>query len=281
METVKPANTTRVNLAMLDDFLLRSLLAGLLMVLVAAPMGCLMVWQRLSFLADTLGHASVLGVALGLMMSLNPMLGVLLVILLIMLIIRQSVGQPLAMSESMLAIISHTGLAAGILLLGVSGFGNISLESILFGDLLATSRTDLAFIAGTVVVLLLLLKLHWRAFVALSISPEIAQAEGVPVQRVQLILYLMIALLIAVMMKVMGVLLVGAMLVIPVNAARILGRSPEQMVVLSLLFGLLSLFSGMGVSWVYDLQTGPAIVVMATFWLMLSLLLQKARKTLT
>ena len=260
-----------------DDFLVRSILAGLLMVLVAAPMGCLMVWQRLAFLADTLGHASVLGVALGLMLSLQPSLGVLLIILLIMLIVRQSLGQPLALSESVLAIISHTGLAAGILLLGLSGASNISLEAILFGDLLATSIQDLVFMGITVAVLLFLLWHHWRAFVAISISPEIAQAEGIAVQRVQLLLYLMIALLIAVMMKVMGVLLIGAMLVIPVNAARVFSRGPEQMVLISLVFGLLALAGGLGVSWQFDLQTGPAIVVMATLWLLFSLALRRFR----
>lgn len=266
---------------MLDDFLIRSLLAGILMVLVAAPMGCLMVWQRMAFLADTLGHASVLGVALGLIMSVHPMVGVFCSILVIMLIVWQSIGKPKVLSESTLAIISHTGLASGILLLGISGFANISLESILFGDLLATSLNDLGFILLTVLVLLFLLWQHWNAFVAVSISPEIAQAEGIPVQRVQLILYLMIALLIAVMMKVMGVLLIGAMLIIPVNAARVFSRSPEQMLVFGLIFGLLSLFSGLGISWQLDLQTGPSIVVMATFWLIISLALQKARKTLT
>lgn len=266
----------------LDDFLIRSLLAGLLMVLVAAPMGCLMVWQRLAFLADTLGHASVFGVALGLLMSVHPVTGVLAVILLIMLIVRQSMGgKPLAMSESLLAIISHTGLAAGILLLSVSGAGNVSLEAILFGDLLATSLADLGFIAITAVILLFLLWQHWRSFVAIAICPEIAQAEGIPVQKIQLILYLMIALLIAVMMKVMGVLLIGAMLVIPVNAARVFSRSPEQMLLYSLVFGLLSLLSGMYFSWHFDLQTGPSIVVIAAFWLILALLVQKLNKTLT
>ncbi len=270
------------NLIMLDDFLIRSLLAGVLMVLVAAPMGCLMVWQRLAFLADTLGHASVLGVALGLMMSLHPIVGVLIVIVVIMLIVSQSMGgKPVAMSESVLAIISHTGLAAGILLLSLSGAGNISLEAILFGDLLATSMSDLGFIALTVFILLFLLWQHWSSFVAVSVSPEIAQAEGIPVQKIQLILYLMIALLIAVMMKVMGVLLIGAMLVIPVNAARVFSRGPEQMLVISLFFGLMSLFSGMFMSWQYDLQTGPAIVVMAAVWLLLSLFIKKLNKTLT
>ena len=265
----------------MDDFLVRSLLAGTLMVLVAAPMGCLMVWQRLAFLADTLGHASVLGVAVGLIMTVNPMIGVVLVIVLIMLVIHQTMGRPLALSESLLAIISHTGLAAGVLLLGVGGFNRVSLEALLFGDLLATSVEDLVILALTVSVLLILLWRQWRAFVALSISPEIAQAEGVPVQRINLLLYLMIALLISVMMKVMGVLLVGAMLVIPVNAARFFSHGPEQMVLLSLVFGLLSLAGGMALSWSFDLQTGPSIVVMATTWLVAAYLLTRLRKTLT
>jgi zinc transport system permease protein len=265
----------------MDEFILRSLAAGVLMVLVAAPMGCLMVWRRLAFLADTLGHASVLGVALGLMLTVHPMLGVSVVILLFMAIIHQITGRPLALSESVLAVISHTGLAGGILLLGIGGFSHVSLEAVLFGDLLATSRTDLVFLALVVGLLLLLLWRHWRAFVALSISPEIAQAEGVPVQRMNFLLYLMIALLISVMMKVMGVLLVGAMLVIPVNAARFFSRGPEQMVVLSLVFGLLSLFAGMGMSWQFDLQTGPSIVIMASSLLVLAYLVSRLRKSLT
>lgn len=244
------------------------------MIMVAAPMGCLMVWQRLAFLADTLGHASVLGVAVGLMLSWQPIFGVLLVIIMIMLIVRQTYGQPLAMSESVLAIISHTGLAAGILLLGISGFNNVSLEAILFGDLLAISTSDLLGMALTVAILAFLLWRNWHALVAVSISPEIAQAEGIPVQRLRVVLYLMIALLIAVMMKVIGVLLIGAMLVIPITAARQFSSGPEQMMWFSLLFGLLSLFSGMGLSWQYDLQTGPAIVVVATCWLLLSLLVK-------
>ena len=255
------------------------------MVLVAAPMGCLMVWQRLAFLADTLGHAAVFGVALGLLMSITPVVSVLLVIVLVMVIMQLSQMRSSraggVLSESVLAIVSYTGLSAGILILGISGQANISLEAILFGDLLATSVQDLLFMGITVLALLLLLWYHWSAFVAVTVSPEIAQAEGVSVQKIQLILYLMIALLVAVMMKIMGVLLIGAMLVIPVNAARVFSRSPEHMVLLSLLFGLLSLFSGMFFSWQFDLQTGPAIVVVATCWLLLSLLIQKRNKTLT
>ncbi len=267
---------------MLDDFLIRSLLAGSLMVMVAAPMGCLMVWQRLAFLADTLGHASVLGIALALILSLQPVLGVLLVIAIIMFIVRLSSGdRPVAFSESVLAIISHTGLAGGILLLGVFGFGNISLEALMFGDLLATTVTDLVFIAGTVALLLALLWWRWHDFVAVSVSPEIAQAEGIAVKKVQLILYLMIALLIAVMMKIMGVLLIGAMLVIPVNAARNFSRGPEQMMWISLLFGALSLYSGVFFSWQFDWQTGPAIVVVAAAWLLVSIVAKKLNKALT
>ncbi len=259
----------------LDDFLWRASLAGLLMVLVAAPMGCLMVWRRLSFLADTLAHASVLGVAIALALVWQPIAGVLLVLLLIMGLLLVSVGPRRPLSEDLLAIISYTGLAGGVLLLGLVGSGNISLEALLFGDLLATSREDLLVMGGTVLVLGGLLIHHWHALVAVSVSPEIAQAEGIPVQRMQLLLYLMIALLIAVMMKIMGVLLIGAMLVIPVNAARPLSRSPEQQLAGAFLLGLLALVSGLWLSWHFDWQTGPAIVVAAALWLLLARLLAR------
>lgn len=265
----------------LDHFLWRASLAGLLMVLLAAPMGCLMVWRRLSFLADTLAHASVLGVAIALALAWQPIVGVLLVLLTIMALLLMSGGRGRVLSEGQLALISYTGLAGGVLLIGIVGAGNISLEALLFGDLLATSREDLALMGLTVLLLGGLLLHHWRAFVAVSVSPEIAQAEGIPVQKMQLLLYLMIALLIAVMMKIMGALLIGAMLVIPVYAARGLARSPEQQLLWSFLLGLLALASGLWLSWHYDWQTGPAIVVAAAGWLLLVRLYGKAIKALT
>ncbi|NNE62468.1 MAG: metal ABC transporter permease, partial [Gammaproteobacteria bacterium] len=230
---------------LLDDFVIRALIAGLLMVSIAAPMGCLMVWQRLAFLSDTLGHAAVLGVGIGIGLQLHPMLGVLAVVLLIVLSLSRVNSLNNALSETTLAIISHSGLAAGIILLGTLPNQNISLESILFGDLLATSTSDLMMIAITVAVLVFLLLHHWRSFVAVSVSREIAQAEGIEVKKTQFLMYLMIAMLVAVMMKVMGVLLIAAALVIPTSCARLVSRSPEQMVLFSAIFGIGSLAGGM------------------------------------
>jgi len=260
---------------LLDDFLVRSLIAGFLMVLIAAPMGCLMVWQKLAFLADTLGHAAILGVAIGLLMQWQPMLGVLLVVLLIGLSMSHFIKVNDAITESTLAIISHTGLAAGLLLLGFLPSYAVNLEAILFGDLLAVSLDDLRLIFSTVVVLLILLFWHWRDFVAITVSWQIAQAEGVAVKRVRLLLILMIALLIAVMMKVMGVLLIAAMLVIPTSAARLISSGPEQMALLAAIFGLAALFLGMYGSYQFDLMSGPAIVLAATLLLVITLLMAR------
>jgi hypothetical protein len=127
----------------LDDFLLRSVLAGLIMVVIAAPMGCLMVWQRLAFLSDTLGHAAVFGVGIGLMLQVVPIFGVLAVALLIVFSLSRVSNFNSALSETTLAIISHTGLAGGIILVGLLPAQAVNLESILFGDLLATTATDL------------------------------------------------------------------------------------------------------------------------------------------
>ena len=249
---------------LLDDFLLRSIIAGVMMVSIAAPIGCLMVWQRLAFLSDTLGHAAVMGVGLGLLLQIPPMFGVLAVILVIVVSLSQVINFNNALSETTLAIISHTGLAAGLILLGILPSNTISLEAILFGDLLAVTLTDLGVILMTTLILIFLLKRHWNSFVAVSVSREIAQAEGIEVRKVQLLMYLMIALLVAVMMKVMGVLLIAAMLVIPTSSARMLSSSPERMVVFSALYGVAALGGGIFSSFQFDWQTGPSIVLSAT-----------------
>jgi len=262
----------------LDDFLLRSVLAGLIMVTIAAPMGCLMVWQRLAFLSDTLGHAAVLGVGIGLMLQLVPIFGVLAVALVIVFSLSRVSNFNSALSETTLAIISHTGLAGGIILVGLLPAQTVNLESILFGDLLATTPADLLHMLVTTVVLLILLAHHWRAFVALSVSREIAQAEGIEVRKLQFLMYAMIALLVAVMMQVMGVLLIAAMLVIPTTSARLFSRGPEQMVALSALYGLGALAGGMAFSYHFDWQTGPAIVVSASALLLATLALSRILK---
>jgi zinc transport system permease protein len=261
--------------ALLDDFLVRSILAGLMMVSIAAPMGCLMVWQRLTFLSDTLGHAAVLGVAIGLLLEVNPMFGVLAVVILIVFSLSQVANFNNALSETTLAIISHTGLAGGLILLGTLPSNSVSLEAILFGDLLATTRADLLMILVTTLTLLFLLIRHWRPFVALSVSREIAQAEGIAVKKEQFLMYMMIALLVAVLMKVMGVLLIAAMLVIPTTSAHLLSRTPEHMVLLSAVFGVLSLGGGITSSFQLDWQTGPSIVLSAAGFLVITLLVTR------
>ena len=257
---------------LLDDFLLRSIIAGLMMVSIAAPIGCLMVWQRLAFLSDTLGHAAVMGVGLGLLLQLPPMVGVLGVVLLIVISLSQVVNFNNALSETTLAIISNTGLAAGLIILGLLPENTVSVEAILFGDLLSVTLTDLGMILVTTLVLVFLLKQHWRSFVAVSVSREIAQAEGIQVRKIQLLMYLMIALLVAVMMKAMGVLLIAAMLVIPTSAARMLSSSPERMVIFSAFYGVAALAGGLLSSLQFEWQTGPAIVLSATSLLLVTLL---------
>jgi len=143
MYTMYQGSIRNIMTELLDDFLVRSIIAGLLMVSIAAPMGCLMVWQRLAFLSDTLGHAAVMGVGLGLLLQLPAMFGVLAVVVLIVVSLSQVTSFNTALSETTLAIISHTGLAAGLILLSVLPANTVSLEAILFGDLLAVTLSDL------------------------------------------------------------------------------------------------------------------------------------------
>jgi zinc transport system permease protein len=275
-----PAKPARIAMTdLLDDFLWRAVFAGLIMVAIAAPMGCLMVWQRLAFLGDTLGHAAVMGVGIGLLLQVKPIFGVLVVALVLVFSLSRVNSFNNALSETTLAIISHTGLAGGIILVSLLPAPTVNLESILFGDLLATTVSDLLSLLLTTVLLLLILWRYWGSFVAVSVSREIAQAEGIEVRRVQFLIYIMIALLVAVMMKVMGVLLIAAMLVIPTASARLFSRSPEQMVYFSGLYGLAALGGGITGSFHFDWQTGPAIVVSATLLLLLTLAITRVARS--
>jgi zinc transport system permease protein len=141
----------------------------------------------------------------------------------------------------------------------------VDLTGLLFGDLLAMNRQDLLWIYGGAAFVLVLLAVLWRGLLMSTIHEELARVEGVPVERLRLALMLMFSLVIAVAMKIVGVLLITALLVIPAATARRLARNPEHMVVLAIVFGFLAVGGGLSLSWHLDTPAGPSVVVTAFF----------------
>ncbi|OZB20343.1 MAG: hypothetical protein B7X55_00645 [Rhodobacterales bacterium 34-62-10] len=247
---------------MLDDFLLRATLAGLGVALAAAPMGCFVVWRRMAYFGDATAHASILGVAVALALSVSVFLGAMIMALLMALAVTALSGRGYAV-DTLLGVLAHSALAFGLVAVSFLSGVRIDLMAYLFGDILAVGKTDLAVIWGGAGLVLALLTWRWSALLTATLNPDLAHASGIDPKREQLVLTLALAVVVAVAIKVVGVLLIAALLIIPAAAARPFARTPEGMAVIAVITAALSVLGGLQASLMFDTPTGPSIVCIA------------------
>lgn len=248
----------------MDDFLFRAILAGCGVALVAAPLGSFVVWRRMSYFGDTLAHSALLGVALGFLFDINLNIAIICVAVFIALIMLSLQNRRMLASDTLLGILAHSTLSIGLVVIAFQDELRVDLMGYLFGDILAVSTTDLLWVWGGGTLVLGLLVRIWRPLLSLTVHEELAQVEGVPVYRIKLVFMLMIALVIAISMKIVGVLLITSMLIIPAAAARRFSHTPERMALSAALVGLLAVTLGLSASWLWDTPAGPSIVVAAS-----------------
>jgi zinc transport system permease protein len=247
----------------LDPFLLRAFLVGAAIALAAGPLGCLVVWRRMSYFGDTIAHGALPGVALGLVLGLDPLLGALaaaVAVALLVLLFRRGRRLP---NDAILGMLSHSALSIGLIALAFMRGVRVDLTALLFGDILAASWTDVWSAALGSAVVLGLLAATWRGLVAASVDEDLARAEGVKVGALSILFMLLVAATVALAMDVVGVLLVTALIVIPAMTARRFARSPEAMAALAPVAGVAAVASGLALSWLFDTPSGPSIVVAA------------------
>ncbi|KXJ55867.1 MAG: hypothetical protein AXW15_07445 [Neptuniibacter sp. Phe_28] len=246
----------------MPDFLIFALLGGLGVATVAGPLGSFVVWRRMAYFGDTLAHSALLGVSIGFLLEINLNLAVIIccVGLAVSLVALQR--QRMVATDTLLGIMAHSALSLGLVAVALLEI-RVDLMSYLFGDLLAVSPQDLFWIYGGGFGVLLLLKLLWQPLLAITINEELAHVEGVNVPATRLILMLLIAIVIAIAMKIVGLLLITSLLIIPAAAARRLARTPEQMAVGAGIIGCLSIIGGITLSWHFDTPAGPSVVVVS------------------
>jgi zinc transport system permease protein len=246
-----------------DDFLTRALIAGLGVALVTGPLGVFVVWRRMAYFGDTLAHSALLGVALGFVLGINLNLSVIVLgMVLALLLFAMSNNRQLS-QDTQLGIIAHSALSLGLVVMAFQTTVRVDLMGYLFGDILAVTASDLLWIWGGGVGVVLILVLIWHPLLSLTVHPELAQVEGVPVARTRLVFMLLIALVIAVSMKIVGVLLITSMMIIPAAAARRFSRTPEQMALIAAAMGALAVTLGLAGSWHWDTPAGPSVVAAA------------------
>jgi len=256
----------------MDDFIIKALVAGLLVVLVSGPLGCVVVWRRMSYFGDTLAHAALLGAALGIMIDLHPVVSVIFTGTVFSLVLVLMQRNPQLTTDALLGIIAHGSLALGLVILAIlqnRGL-QVDLMSYLLGDILAVSDRELVWMAGLVVMVLVSLAYLWKSLLSIAVHEELARSEGIAVDRVRLLFMVLMTLVVATAMKVVGILLITALLIIPAASARRFSATPQAMALISVVFGVLAVISGMFASMQWDSPAGPSIVVAAVMLFFIS-----------
>ena len=217
----------------------------------------------MAYFGAALAHSALFGVALGLLLGVSPTLGIIAVSLAVALMLVGLQGQRRIASDTLLGILAHGMLALGLVATALIESVSFDLMAYLFGDILAVGADDILWICGGTIAALTALALIWRPLLAMTVHEELALVEGVPVVLTRLVFMLVIAVVIAVAMKVVGILLIVSLLIIPAAAARPLAGTPEIMALMAAVAGCIAVIGGLGASLAWDLPAGPAIVLVA------------------
>ncbi|MEE2997414.1 MAG: metal ABC transporter permease [Pseudomonadota bacterium] len=248
----------------MPDFIIYALIAGVGVATVMGTIGVFVVWRRMAYFGDTLSHSALLGVALGFVAGINinfSVVGICLVIAIGMVYLR---SQRYLAEDTLLGILAHSSLALGLVVISLLSTLRVDLMSYLFGDILAVTPTDIGWIYGGGMVALGVLAWLWKDLISITVHEDMARTEGVNIFRTQVAFMTLFALVIAMAMKIVGILLVTALLIIPAASARRFARTPEQMAIYAPVAGSIAVVLGLQASLLWDLPSGPAIVVAAT-----------------
>ena len=256
---------------MLDDFFIRAVIGGIGVALVAGPVGCFIIWRRLAYFGDTLSHSALLGVAMALLLEANVTIAVFLVSVVASLLLLVLQRRAALSSDALLGLLAHSTLAVGLVVLAFMTWVRVDLMGFLFGDILAMTKIDLAVIWGGGAAVLAVLRHIWRPLFAATVNHDLATAEGMRPDLMNIIFMILVAAVIAVSMKLVGVLLITALLIIPAATARRFSASPEQMAVIAALVGMASVWIGLEGSLKWDTPAGPSIVVAALICFVISI----------
>ncbi len=262
---------------MLDDFLVRVALAGVGTAIAAGLLGCFVVWRRMAYFGDATAHAAVLGVALALGFNISIFAGVAVVALAMALLIY-ALAERDASIDTLLGVLAHGALALGLVAVALIPGQRIDLDAYLFGDVVTVTRWDLAVIWGGALLVSAVLWWNWSALLTATLSPDLAYAAGINPRREQLILTLLLAAVVAVAIKVVGALLITALLIIPAATARRYAHTPERMALLSVAIGILAAIAGLRVALLLDTPVGPSIICIAALMFAIATIGEQLRR---
>ncbi len=252
-----------------QDFFINSLVAVVVISLVTGALGSFMIWQRLSYLGDSLSHSSLLGVALALIFKISPSLSIMLIAITFAILLSLNFNR-LYSADTILNIVTNVVLSSSLILMSFLPSGNNSIISSLFGDILTLDQSDIISIFLTSLIVTLILIFRWRYWLMISINRDLAVVEKINVNFVRLEFLITLAIFIAIAAQLIGILLIAAFLLIPAASARLISKTPMQMIIVATVFSVISGISGLMLSASFDLLTGPAIILVAAVYLIIA-----------
>jgi len=254
------------------DFFLFALTAGIALACVCGPLGCFIVWRRMSFFGDTLAHSALLGIAIGLATGSDPQFSILVSGLVLAALLAALERRALAATDPLLGILAHSSLAVGVVFIALTDGARVNLEAYLFGDLLTIDQRSLNWILLIAAAAGLAIFRFWNDLLSTTVHAELAEVEGVNVERTRLMLIGLTALTVSVALKIVGVLLITSLLIIPPATAQRFAKTPEKMAFLAIAIGIFSVLTGLAGAFQLDTPVGPTIVVCAAALFAASLL---------
>jgi zinc transport system permease protein len=257
------------------DFMIRAFTAGVIIAVVAPMIGMYLVVRSYSMMADTLAHVSLTGVAIGLLTGGNPVVTAMLTALISAVGIEKLRENKKIYSESSMALFLSGSMAVAIVLISLAKGFNANLFSYLFGSINTVSTIDVYIIAALGITVLLTIFAIYKELFLVSYDEEIAYAGGLNSKLYNTIIIIMAAITVSLCMRIVGVLLVGALMVIPVITAMQFGKSFRRTMLLAVLISFISVISGLVVSFYVDVASGGTIVLIAIALFILSLIINK------
>jgi zinc transport system permease protein len=260
-----------------SEFMRLAFATGGIVGLLAPAVGFFLVQRRMSLIGDGIGHAAFAGVAAGYLLGISPVATALVASVAAAVAVEWLRARRRTAGDQALAIIFYTGIAAGVVLVSVAGALDVDLFAFLFGSILTVTRSDLILVAALGGLGLAGIALLYRALAAVVLDEEGARVAGVPIGRLNVFVAVVAALTVALSMRVVGILLVAALMVLPVIAATRIAWSMASTVVLSLALGLASVLGGLTIAYYADLPPGGTTVLLAAGAFALTSLVESIR----
>lgn len=260
-----------------DINILKAILAGSAISLVFGVLGCFTLWRKMAYFGDSLSHSALLGIALGLLFNVNINIAIIFVCALFAIILTYLQHKKFLAVDSLLGVLAHASLSIGMVVMSlIKAEQNSDIHHYLFGDILNLMDKDVLIISIASLAVLFLLIKNWSSLNLITISEDLARAEGVNIFYSQLLLMLAMSIIVAVSINIVGILLITSMLVIPAASAKQFAKSPQAMAIISIILAIFAVILGIIFSTQLQISSGPAIVVTSVIIFILSALFKQA-----